>query len=200
MSLTAVRDASRRRTRPPLEPGRGAGFVTLHLVREGQAWVYRPTRIARAFFGIFRYLGYTTLAGSLIQMTFDQRIGFLAFLCAGSLFVGIGRHLARFFSCGARFDPLTRRIDIPPRPPFWPLVKERQAITVGFDEVAEIEIIEKDIFTGDVSDAINYELNLAFKAGKRVNLVSHTDAESIRSEAARLAGLIGVAVFDGSKA
>ncbi|GAB4402662.1 MAG: hypothetical protein OHK0048_20730 [Rhodoferax sp.] len=108
--MPAERDALRRRTRPPLEPRQGAGFVTLHLVREEQAWVYRPTRIARAFSGVFRYLGYAALAGSLIQIAFGQWIGFLAFLGAGSLFAGIGRHLARLFSAGARFDPLARHI------------------------------------------------------------------------------------------
>lgn len=200
MSMPAERDALRRRTRPPLEPGRGAGFITQMLVREGQALAYRPTPIARAFSGVFRYLGYAALAGSLIQIAFGQWIGFLAFLGGGSLFVGIGRHLARFFSAGVRFDPLTRRIEIPGRPPLWLLVKERQAITRGFDEVAEIEIIKKDLFTGDISDAINYELNLVLKAGERINIVSHINDDLILQEATTLSRMIGVGVFDGRKA
>ncbi|GAB4216526.1 MAG: hypothetical protein Fur007_16700 [Rhodoferax sp.] len=121
------------------------------MVSEGQAWVYRPTRTARAFANSFLYLGYAALAGALLQIGHGL-LGVLAFLGAGSLFVGIGRHLWRFFSAGARFDPLGRRIEIPARPPFWLLVAAQPEMAIGFDEVTEIEILDKEIFTGDFSD------------------------------------------------
>lgn len=194
--MPADRDASRRRSRRPLEHGRGAGFVTQKLVREGQNRVYRPTRIARAFANVPLYLGYAALAGALLQIG-HSLLGVLAFLGAGSLFVGIGRHLHGFFSAGARFDPLGRRIEIPARPPFWLLVAARQEMAIRFDEVAEIEILEKEIFTGNLSDAINFELNLALKDGSRINLVSHTDDALVASEAAELSRMLGVPVFDG---
>lgn len=117
--MSADRNTKRRGTHQPLEPGRGVGFVTLKLVREGQAWAYRPTRFAWVFSAVFLYLGYAALAGALLLIR-QSLLGALAFLCAGGLFVSIGRHLRRFFSDAARFDPRTRRIDIPVRPSLLP--------------------------------------------------------------------------------
>lgn len=197
MSVDPV--ATDKQFRLPLEPGRGAGFVTQKLVREGQVWVYRPTRIAQAFSGVFLYLGYAALAGALLQIGHGL-LGTLAFLCAGGLFVGIGRHLRQFFSVGARFDPLTRRIGIPARAPFLPWFETgRHEMILEFGEVAEIEILEKDLFTGDTSDAINFELNLVQKDGGRVNVVSHADDTLVVSEAAVLSRMLGVPVFDGRR-
>ena len=194
------RDVSRRGSRQPLEPRPGAGFVTQKLVRDGQVWDYRPTRISRAFAGVFLYLGYATLAGMLLQIGHGSLLGALVFLCVGGLFIGLGRHLRQVFSEGARFDPLNRRIKLPARPALLPwLGSGRQEMTLKFDEVAEIEILEKDIFTGDVSDAINVELNLVLEDGGRINLVSHTDATLIMSEANLLARLPGIPVFDGRR-
>ncbi|WP_127476460.1 hypothetical protein [Sulfurivermis fontis] len=194
------RDISRRRPRQPLESGRGASFVTQKLMRDGRVWEYRSTGISRAFAGVFLYLGYAALAGVPLQLGHGFLPGALAFLCAGGLFVGIGRHLRQLFSAGARFDPLNRRIEIPARPALLPwLGSGRQATMLKFDEVAEIEMLEKDIWAGDSRSIVNVELNLVLNDGGRINLVSHTDATAILSEANLLAGLLGIPVFDGRR-
>lgn len=185
---------SSRRPAGALEPGRGAGFPTLRLVREAEVWVYRPTGWALAFARVFLILGAAAVLGAALWLGMGLLV-VLAFLGVGALFVAIGRHLLGLFRGGARFELPARRIEIPARRAFWPVFEAgRSAQQVRFDEVERIEIVEKSLITSEGSDVINHECNLVLKDGRCFNLVSHTDVEGIAQEAALLSGLLGVPV------
>lgn len=182
--------------RSPLEPGSGASFPTLRLARDGTAWIYRPTLIARLFPRIFIYSGYAAIVGAVIQFGHDL-LSAIGLLGGGVLFVRIGHYLLDSLKTGARFDTMSRRIDMPGSQPFWPNFQsfpDRQV--VRFDQVAELEILEKEVDSIEGSNYINYECNLVLNDRRRFNLVSHPDIKLIASEAKTLARLLNVPVHD----
>lgn len=160
----------------PLVKG-GANFTTHRLVDLGPRRVeMKPTLGLRAFGGVFLVVGVIVSVVGLIAMEWFPTLFGLPFAAIGA-WVLWPKPLV--------FDGEAR-------------VFTRRQGQVPFSAIHAVQLIRERVTSSEDPDYWSYELNLVLGSGERINVVDHAGLSSIRSEAQRLAGLIGCKVWDAA--
>lgn len=160
----------------PLAKG-GSNFTTHRLVDLGPRRVeMKPTLGLRAFGGVFLVVGVIVSVVGLIAMEWFPTLFGLPFAAIGA-WVLWPKPLV--------FDGEAR-------------VFTRRQGQVPFSAIHAVQLIRERVTSSEDADYWSYELNLVLGSGERINVVDHAGLSSIRSEAQRLAGLIGCKVWDAA--
>lgn len=160
----------------PLVKG-GANFTTHRLIDLGSRRVeMRPTLGLKVFGGVFLVAGVIVSVVGLTAMEWFPTLFGLPFAAIG-LFLLWPKPLV--------FDGEAR-------------VFTRRQGQVPFSAIHAVQLIRERVTASEDPDFWSYELNLVLGSGERINVVDHAGLSAMRSEAQRLAGLIGCKVWDAA--
>ena len=185
--------------------GGGASFCSHRLVqaRPGRM-VFRPTRGAKAFAGIFLAVGALVLAAMVCSIG-RESWGLLAVLfLAGLAFLAMGALVLWKLGRPATFDLLLgfywKGRSLPNPPPGDVLWTQ----SVRLDDVHALQIVSEEHQAESSSERTDrqkrtyrsYELNLILNDATRVNVIDHGHHEALRHDAQTLAKFLNVPLWD----
>jgi len=203
--------------------GGGASFCSHRLVqaRPGRM-VFRPTRGAKAFAGIFLGVGVLVLAAMVRSIGRESWGLLIVLLLAGAAFVAMGVLVLRKLGRPATFDlllgfywkgrrkPTHALSESPPsRSPASARKRGRQADRrrrggVNLDDVHALQIVSEEHEAESTSERSDrqrrsyrsYELNLILTDAARVNVIDHGNADALRHDAETLAAFLNIPLWD----
>ena len=189
--------------------GGGASFCSHRLVqaRPGRM-VFRPTRGAKEFAGIFLAVGALVLAAMVCSIG-RESWGLLAVLfLAGLAFLAMGALVLWKLGRPATFDLLLgfywKGRSLPNPPPGDVLWTQ----SVRLDDVHALQIVSDELQAESPSESSpgrsdrgkrsyrSYELNLILTDATRVNVIDHGSHDQLRADAQTLAAFLNVPLWD----
>lgn len=185
----------------PLKSG-GANFCThrLHAVSAYRV-EFRPTTGVILFCLLFFLAGLGILIGFGYAWLFHKvapgQLSFILPTLMGLLFAGLGGALLASQTKPFVFDKLagqfwTGKGD--PSPGYDP---DNKKTGTPLHQIQALQLVSERVSgSEDHSSYTSYELNLVLKDGHRVNAVDHGNLDTIRRDAATLAGFLGVPLWD----
>ena len=193
--------AERTEWTPAAKGGTNIGTHALKHVNP-QKIVFSATWGARLFTGIFILVGFAVPSAAGVSYVQGgagmDPVGLGVTILFGAVFALAGL-FARSKMCSPRtFD---QRLGS-----FWkgrrmPAEVGSQQVTDDHVPLKEIHAVQllKEYISSDNGGYYSYELNLVLKDASRVNVVDHGKIARLRRDAAEVAGLLGVSVWDASQ-
>ncbi len=182
----------------PLKGG-GSNFCT-HRLDDSQndLLVFKATRGAKLFIGIFGFAGLLGLAIPLaIYFTQDTEWFLLLFaFLFGGIFLGASYLMYHFMTMPRVFDRFYGHYYKGRKKPNEMDVNSKNPL-IDCNDIVALQII-REYIRSDKSRYYSYELNLVLRDGERINVVDHGKIQALREDAEILSTHLGVPVWDAA--
>ena len=186
----------------------GQNFKSHTMVREGdERLVFKQSLTSKLFYGLLVLIG--TLA--IVVSLFGRMLGMsgsgspLAGVAIGFLFIAIGIYFYRKENVPITLD---RRLNAMWKGNIDPEIVLNKKSIDGFRDLKNlhaVQVIQERIESDSDEDGqqsryyYSYEINLVFSDGGRLNVLDHGDKKAIDRQAAAIASLFDVVLWDGCR-
>jgi hypothetical protein len=183
----------------PLKRG-GANFKTHKLVEVNfHRFEFKATVFTKIFCIIFLLAGLAVFfffgVNTIDMHNFSMNIESLLPLVFGLIFALIGALLLYFGTKPIVFDKTFGYYWKSRKEPAQTYDQSVKKTSAPLSNVHALQIISEYV-SSSKSSYYSYELNLVLKDGSRLNVIDHGRLESIRSDAQKLSGFLGVPLWD----
>ena len=188
----------------PLKKG-GASFCTHKMKRVSKTRIeFKPTLGAKLFSGIFGFAGLGIMIGGGFILanghTKDALPGGIFMIIFGAIFAAAGYGIYRSMSKPTVLDAKLGLYWKGRKDPTLPSNRHVMKVCVEFAEIHAIQLLSEYCRSSgkNSSSYYSYELNFVMHNGDRVNVVDHGNLSRIRQEAAQLADLLKLPIWDAA--
>lgn len=181
-------------------PAKGGGTnICTHVMKETSPdrIEFRATWKAKFFYSVFLFAGLGVIGAGVNEVaTKEFEGGMLILFLVGAVFAMVGGLLLYFGTRRIVFDLQSGYYYRGSKSPQQVVNPDEIKTMVRLDRIHAIQLISERCSGNKGKRYYSYELNLVLDDAERMNVVDHGDPHRLRQDAAKLAALLGVPVWD----